>query len=162
MNSAWFRRCSALGLLLMAPGAGAIFGGLTLASVRRFPTPHYLLFFLVTGFGFSIVLFAASRNFLLSLFFLFFAGAFQTTFLSFVATLLQIQSAEANRGRLMSLFGLINRGLGPMGSFPFGLVAAAIGAPLAVAICGFVTVLLIAYMTFLGSDLRNAKRIGEP
>jgi MFS family permease len=34
-----------LGLLLMAPGAGAILGGLTLASIRRFPRPHYLLFF---------------------------------------------------------------------------------------------------------------------
>ena len=44
-----------------------------------------------------------------------------------VATLLQIQSAETNRGRRMSLFGLINCGPGPMGSFPFGLVAAAIG-----------------------------------
>jgi hypothetical protein len=76
---------------------------------------------------------------LLSLFFLFFADGFQTTFLSSVATLLQIQSAETNRGPMMSLFGLINRGLGPMGSFPFGLVAAAIGAPWTVAICGFIT-----------------------
>ena len=150
-----------LGFLLMAPGAGAILGGLTLASIRRFPKPHYLLFFLAAGFGCSIIFFAASRYFLLSLFFLFFAGGFQTTFLSFVATLLQIQSAETNRGRIMSLFGLINRGLGPMGSFPFGLVAAAIGAPWTVAICGLVTVVLIAYMTFLRSDLRSAKTIGE-
>jgi hypothetical protein len=29
-----------LGLLLIAPVAGAILGGLTLASVRRFPRPH--------------------------------------------------------------------------------------------------------------------------
>ena len=35
-----------LGLLLMAPGAGAIVGGLSLASVRRFPKPHRLLMFL--------------------------------------------------------------------------------------------------------------------
>lgn len=88
------------------------------------------------GFGFSIILFAASRHFLLSLFFLFFAGGFQTTFLSSVATLLQIQSAETNRGQTMSLFGLINRGLGPLGSFPFGLIAAAIGAPWTVVIAG--------------------------
>jgi MFS family permease len=150
-----------LGLLLMAPGAGAILGGLTLASIRRFPKPHSLLFFLAAGFGSSIILFAASRHFLLSLFFLFFAGGFQTTFLSSVATLLQIQSAETNRGRMMSLFGLINRGLGPMGSFPFGLVAAAIGAPWTVAICGFITVGVIAYLTFSRSDLRTAKPIGE-
>jgi len=61
------------------------------------------------------------------------------------------QSAETNRGRMMSLFGLINRGLGPMGSCPFGLVATGIGAPRTVAICGFVTVVMITYMTFLRS-----------
>jgi len=61
----------------------------------------------------------------------------------------------------MSLFGLINRGLGPMGSFPFGLVAAAIGAPWTVAICGLITVGLIAYLAFSRSDLRTAKPRGE-
>ena len=61
----------------------------------------------------------------------------------------------------MSLFGLINRGLGPMGSFPFGLVAAAIGASWTVAICGFLTVGLIAYVVLSRPQLRNAKRIGE-
>jgi hypothetical protein len=62
--------------------------------------------------------FAISRSFPLSLTVLFIAGGFQTTFLSAIATLLQIHSDESNRGRMMSLFGLINRGLGPMGSFP--------------------------------------------
>jgi predicted MFS family arabinose efflux permease len=58
-----------LGLLLMAPGAGAILGGLTLASIRRFPKPHYLLFYLAAGFASAIIFFALSRHFLLSLFF---------------------------------------------------------------------------------------------
>jgi len=114
--------------LLMAAGAGAILGGLTLASITRFPRPHQLLIFLAVGFGSSIVLFAASESFLLSLLCLFFAGGFQTTFLSSIATLLQVYTDEPNRGRIMSLFGLINRGLGPRGSFPFGLIATLIGA----------------------------------
>jgi hypothetical protein len=59
------------------------------------------------------------------LLFLFIAGGFQTTFLSAIVTLLQIRTDETNRGRIMSLFGLINRGLGPMGSFPFALIARA-------------------------------------
>jgi hypothetical protein len=75
-----------LGLLLMAPGAGAILGGLTLASVTRFPRPHQLLLFLAGGFASSIILFALSGNFPLSLLSLFFAGGFQTTFLSSIAT----------------------------------------------------------------------------
>jgi MFS family permease len=150
-----------LGLLLMAPGAGAILGGLTLASIRRFPKPHRLLFFLAAGFGSSIVLFAGSRHFYLSLLILFIAGAFQTTFLSATATLLQIHADETNRGRIMSLFGLINRGLGPMGGFPFGLIATVVGAPWTVAICGFLTVGSVAYAVLYRADLRYAKPIDE-
>ena len=150
-----------LGLLLMAPGAGAILGGLTLASVRRFPRPQNMLFFLAAGFGSAIVLFAISRHFPLALLFLFFAGAFQTTFLSATAMLLQLHADESNRGRMMSLFGLINRGLGPMGSFPFGWIATAIGAPATVAICGTSTVILVGYVAYYRSQLRQARTIGE-
>jgi MFS family permease len=150
-----------LGVLLMAPGAGAILGGLTLASVRRFPQPHHLLLFLATGFGTAIYLFAISQSFPLSLLFLFIAGGFQTTFLSAVATLLQTHTEESNRGRIMSMFGLINRGLGPMGSFPFGLIATWLGAPWTVAICGVLTVSLVAYVVLGKAELRQAKPIGE-
>lgn len=150
-----------LGVLLMAPGAGAILGGLTLASLRRFPKPHHLLAFLAAGFGIAIFLFAGSRSFPLSLAILFFAGGFQTTFLSSVATLLQMHTDETNRGRIMSMFGLINRGLGPMGSFPFGLLATGIGAPWTVAICGVLTVTLVAYVVLGKEELRRAKPISE-
>jgi len=150
-----------LGMLLMAPGAGAILGGLTLASVRHFPKPARLLFSLAAGFGIAIVLFAASRSFPLSLVYLFIAGAFQTTFLSSVATLLQFHTDEHNRGRIMSMFGLINRGLGPMGSFPFGLIATWIGAPWTVAICGALTISLVGYVVNYRASFSNAKAIGE-
>ncbi len=150
-----------LGLLLMAPGAGAIVGGLSLASVRRFPKPHRLLMFLAGGFGAAIFCFAASKHFALSLVFLFIAGAFQTTFLSSVATLLQIHADESNRGRVMALFGLINRGLGPMGSFPFGLMATALGAPRTVAACGVIAIVSVGYGVLRPSELRSAKPMGE-
>lgn len=150
-----------LGLLLMAPGAGAILGGLTLASALRFPRPHRLLFLLAAGFGSSIVLFAATRHFPLALLFLFIAGGFQTTFLSAVAMLLQLHADETNRGRIMSLFGLINRGLGPMGSFPFGLIATMIGAPWTVMACGVLSVALVAYVVLYRPALRQARAIGS-
>ena len=108
-----------------------------------------------------MVFFALSRSFPLSLVFLFIAGGFQTTFLSFTATLLQTHADETNRGRIMSLFGLINRGLGPMGSFPFGLIATAIGAPLTVAGCGVLTVGAVAYAVLYRAPLRAAKVVGD-
>jgi MFS family permease len=150
-----------LGLLLMAPGAGAIVGGLSLASVRRFPKPHRLLMSLAGGFGAAIFCFAGSKHFALSLLFLFIAGGFQTTFLSSVATLLQIHADESNRGRVMALFGLINRGLGPMGSFPFGLIASAFGAPWTVAACGVLAIVSVGYVVLRRSELRAAKPMSE-
>jgi len=75
--------------------------------------------------------------------------------------MLQLHADESNRGRIMSLFGLINRGLGPMGSFRFGMVATAIGAPWTVAGCGFLTVALVAYVVLFGSRLRDAPPVGE-
>jgi hypothetical protein len=59
------------------------------------------------------------------------------------------------------MFGLINRGLGPMGSFPFGLVATWFGAPWTVAICGVLTVSLIAHVAFVQTQLRHATAVGE-
>jgi hypothetical protein len=74
---------------------------------------------------------------------------------------LQVHTGENIRGRIMSMFGLINRGLGPMGSFPFGWIATGIGAPWTVAICGMLTVGLVAYVVLGKADLRRAKPIGE-
>jgi hypothetical protein len=59
------------------------------------------------------------------------------------------------------MFGLINRGLGPMGSFPFGLLATSLGAPWTVAICGVLTVSLVAYVVLGKAELRQAKPSGE-
>ena len=61
----------------------------------------------------------------------------------------------------MSMFGLINRGLGPMGSFPFGLIATWIGAPWTVAICGALTIGLVGYVVNFRTSLRDAKAVGE-
>jgi hypothetical protein len=61
----------------------------------------------------------------------------------------------------MALFGLINRGLGPMGSFPFGLIASAFGAPWTVAACGILAIVSVGYVVLRRSELRAAKPMSE-
>ena len=72
-----------------------------------------------------------------------------------------MHTSENNRGRITSMFGLIHRGLGPMGSFPFGLIAAWLGAPWTVASCGLLTIGLVAYVALVQSQLSQANAIAE-
>jgi MFS family permease len=136
-----------LGVLLMGPGAGAIIGGLGLASLRRSYQVRSLVLFLVCGFGLALVLFSASAFFYLSVVLLVFAGAFHTGLLALIASMLQLNARENTRGRIMGLFGLLNRGLGPVGAFPLGVAAAAIGAPLALSIAAVLAVFGTAFVT---------------
>jgi hypothetical protein len=78
-----------------------------------------------------------------------------------VATLLQIHAEESNRSRIMSLFDLINRGLGPIGSFSFGLVATAAGVLWTAVSCGILNALSVAYVTLSPSPLGEAKSVDE-
>jgi len=150
-----------LGFLLMAPGAGAIIGGLVLASVRRFPRTNRLILALMSGFGASLILFSTSRSFPLSLLFLFFAGAFQTTLLTLIQSSLQMFSSQNIRGRIMSLYGLLNRGLGPMGALPMGIVATWFGAPITVVIGALLGFSVTAYVTLWSPHMRKAGTLGE-
>ncbi len=149
-----------LGFLLMAPGAGAVVGGLVFASIRRFPRTHLLMAILACGFGSSLILFTASRSFPLSLCLLFLTGAFQTSFLTLITTSLQLYSRDATRGRIMSLYGLLNRGLGPMGAFPMGALATLIGAPITVAFGALLGVTMTVYVTLWSPHLRKAAILG--
>jgi predicted MFS family arabinose efflux permease len=136
-----------LGMLLMAPGAGAIAGGLALASLRRSYRVSSLLLLQACGFGLGLLIFSSSRIFLLSFVVLIFVGAFQTSLLSLIASILQMNAGEKVRGRIMALFGLLNRGLGPMGAFPLGALAAGIGAPLALSIAAVLAVFGTGWVT---------------
>ena len=151
-----------LGLLLMAPGAGAISGGLVLASITRFPQTHRLMMTLVSGFTISVMLFSYSRSFPLALVFLFFAGGFQTTLLTLIQSSLQLHASQNIRGRIMSLYGLLNRGLGPMGAFPMGALATWVGAPFTVAMGAFLGFCVTAYVALGRPHLRGAGALGEP
>ena len=136
-----------LGVLLMAPGAGAVVGGLALASLRRARQVRTLLLVMTAGFGLALAVFAHSPIFALSVAVLVLVGAFQTALLSLIASILQLNSQENTRGRIMALYGLLNRGLGPMGAFPLGALAAWIGPPLAMSIAALLAVIGTGWVT---------------
>jgi MFS family permease len=120
------------GLLLAAPGAGAIVGAFGLAAVRSLRRTDRVMLGGLVVFCVLILLFSTSRSFGLDLFWLLLAGVCSTVFMASGSTLLQLHSPRELRGRVMSLATVANIGMSYLGGLGSATAATALGAPAAV------------------------------
>jgi MFS family permease len=127
-----------LGLLFSAAGLGTLIGALTVASLGDFK--YKGLFLLVSLFVWtsSLILFAFSHLFWLSLLALLLFGIAQNGVGATVITLAQLRVAPQMRGRVMSLNTLLIMGVRPLGDFPASGMIALAGGPLTVIICALI------------------------
>jgi MFS transporter, DHA1 family, staphyloferrin A biosynthesis exporter len=131
-----------LGMLMAAPGLGAVLAVLTLASLSsRMKRQGLMLITSTIMLGLSLILFSQTTSFPLALIILVIAGAFQMVFLASTSTMLQLIVPDELRGRVMSLY-MLDRGLMPAGALFAGVVAHVIGAPLAVTCMGSIVIVL--------------------
>ncbi len=136
---------SGLGFLQSARGLGAVIGSGVLISMGQARSQGKILLVSAVLYGASFSLFGLSRSFLVSLLLLFFMGATDTIWAATRNVMLQVQSPEGLRGRVMSVFYLSNRGLHPLGQMETGLVVPLVGAREATVLGG----LLVAGVTAL-------------
>src|SRR5580658_1254229 len=125
-----------LGLLMGATGIGALLGGLTLASKRGVKGLGRWVWVAATAVGTCLFLFAMSRHFWLSVAFLAPAGFAMLIQMGSCNTLIQVMVPDRLRGRVMSVYTMMLLGMGPISALIGGALAARIGAPWTVAICG--------------------------
>ncbi len=131
-----------LGLLMAAPGVGAVIAVLTLASLgKRIKRQGLFLLANIVALGFFLVLFSQITWFPLALLTLVIVGAFQMFFLASTATILQLIVPDELRGRVLSLY-MLDRGFMPLGALFAGTAAHFIGAPSTVATMGAMVVVL--------------------
>jgi MFS family permease len=123
-----------LGILLTAIGIGAVAGALLVASLPDNARRGRWLTVGNLGFPLILLLFAASRSFVLSLALMILVGISFVWQNALANTLLQIATPDEVRGRVMSLYSLTFQGMMRVGGLQAGLVADRIGAPLSVAI----------------------------
>lgn len=137
-----------LGILMSAPGIGALIGATTVASLRNFNRRGLVLLLGAVAFGLTLIFFALSTWLLPSLIFLAIIGFANTSYMAMNNVLLQIHTPDSLRGRVMSIF-LLDQGLMPLGTLFVATLATAIGAPISLAAMGAACCLLaIGVMVF--------------
>jgi MFS family permease len=143
------------GYLVAAPGAGAVIGGLALATFGDVRRKGVLAGVTALIFSIALVGFAFSTDLPMAQLFLFLAGMNMVSAISTINTLLQLTTAPRVRGRVMSMFSFALFGLAPIGSFHLGTWAHYVGTPRALAGGGVVCFLVAAAFLAFARDLRQ-------
>ena len=130
-----------LGILMGAAGVGALLGALTLAIRSGIKGLGTWVSVCCAGFGVSLILFAFSTYFWLSVLLLLPVGYFIMLQMASSNTLIQAMVPDALRGRTMAVYSMMFMGLAPIGALLGGALSDRLGAPLTVAIGGLASVL---------------------
>ncbi|HEX2933460.1 MAG TPA: MFS transporter [Candidatus Binatia bacterium] len=126
---------STFGLLLAAPGIGAVIAGLGIASFAKLRRRTHFIAMSVYAFSLFLILFSFSRSLPLSILFLMLVGASNIAFRAVANTVIQMETPPHLLGRMLSLY-FMDKGLWSFGTLFIGSVAHVFGTPHAIAISG--------------------------
>lgn len=121
------------GLLSAAMGAGALLAAFTVAFLRRVSPDRMLLSGAV--FGIFLGTLGLSQNFIVSMLLFVVVGFTGILSATVASSLLQLNTPEQLRGRVLSINLLLTMGSTPIGGFFVGTVAQFAGVEAALAIC---------------------------
>ncbi|THF71547.1 MFS transporter [Deinococcus sp. Arct2-2] len=144
-----------LGLMLAAPAAGAL---LVMLWATRFPPVHNsgrTLLLGVAGFGVSIIVFALSQTFWLSLVALFFTGVFDGVNMVIRKAILRLRTPDHMRGRVAAVSLLFIGSSNELGALESGVTASAFGTVRSVWLGGLVTLAVVGLVALRVPKLRT-------
>lgn len=133
-----------LGILMASTTVGSLV--VMLWSTRHPPIKHAgrNLILCVAGFGVSIIIFAFSRNFLLSVLVLMLSGVFDGVSMVIRRSIVRLLSPDHMRGRISAVSWIFIGASNELGAFESGLVAYLIGTIPCVFVGGVMTLLVVA------------------
>ena len=144
-----------LGMLLAAPGLGALLAGLALATLSsRIKRQGVFMLVSLIVLGFLMIVFSWTTSFSLSLLTLVCQGVFQIFYMATTHTMIQLIVPDRLRGRVMSIYAL-DRGLMPVGSLFAGVCAHYVGAPVTVTLMGAIVIVLALLIAWRAPVVRG-------
>jgi MFS family permease len=144
-----------LGLLLSALGAGSLFG--TGSLVMSGDVLRKGRWMMVAGYGYSIafLVFAWSSSFELAALALAAIGLADTWWATMRNSIFQLQAEEAYRGRTLSAFLLVGRGMAQASQLPTGVMVQALGPPGAATVGAVVIAASIFGINAIDDEVRS-------
>ncbi|MGB9833513.1 MAG: MFS transporter [bacterium] len=144
-----------LGGLMSAVGVGALLGAFNVAALSTRGRGARVAFVANLTLSLSLALFSFSRWYWLSTFFLAGVGFSMITQNSTVNNLIQTNTPDHMRGRVMGLYNITFMGLAPLGNLLAGTIAQFLGAPVAVLIGAFANAFLVILLFRLRPEMKN-------
>jgi MFS family permease len=144
------------GLLLIAMSVGAVSGGLLLESVGRLRATPLVSALGEVVFAASVLGFALSRVFPLSLALLVVAGAASILSLSTSQTVVQLEAPPEQRGRFIGAFNTTNMGFRVGSGVLVAVLGALVGIPAAVALAAATLLVICIALAAVAARLRPA------
>jgi len=141
------------GLLISISGVGALVGSLFVASMSNRRRGLIFLISLVTV-GATLVIFSLTSSYWLACFVFVLLGLGQSGRMSLGNTLIQSNTEDAYRGRVMSVY-MMEFGITFIGVFFVSLVADAVGVQWAVGGAAGILLVIALYYLFFTSRIRN-------
>lgn len=144
-----------LGLLRACPAIGAILMSMVLMYRPPVNRSGKLLLFCVLGFGLSMIVFALSKNFILSAASLFFSGVFDNVSVVIRASILQLFTSDEMKGRVAAVNSIFIGSSNELGTFESGVAARMMGLVPSVVFGGVMTLLVVGAAAIWAPGLRK-------
>jgi len=150
-----FNGMSWLSLLLTAMGAGAFTGAFTVMNVGRFRALGRVFVVAAMVNGAMLILFALTAQPIVALAFAYLTGLGGTLMAGMGNNMLQANTEDSYRGRVMSVWSFLFIGLMPIGQLALGALGSWLGIHAALAIGGAISLGAGVYATTRVAELRD-------
>lgn len=137
-----------LGFMRAAASGGAVLTMLAMTRLSPMNKPWRNLLIAVVGFGTSIICYGLSKNFYVTLIFLFLEGSFDSVSVLIRSTIMQLLTPDDMRGRVSAVNSMFIGSSNEIGAFESGLTAKLMRTVPAVVFGGSMTI-IIAGITYL-------------
>lgn len=142
--------------LLSAMGFGSLLGTFKMASTHKKDLNFKLLAIAAFSTAIFQLLASFSNNYYLCAVFILGAGFANLSFLNGSNSILQLNTEDKYRGRVMSIYSLFNAGSVPIGNFFVGSIMNAFGGRAGFSSVGIITIILTAAFALLTQHQKKA------